>query len=95
MDEATARETQHRAARAKAILTDPLVSGAFADIEQTLIAAWRDSASDRLPLREDAWRSLKLLGTLKGALEKHISDGKVAERDLLDIEKKRKRFGIV
>jgi hypothetical protein len=94
LNEAAAREAQDRAHRAKLLINDPLLAQAFADIEETLIASWRDSTSDRLPLREDAWRSLKLLEKLKGALEKHIRDGSVAERDLLELQKK-KRFGIV
>jgi len=95
LDESSARAAIDRAHRAKLLLGDELLSQAFADIEDALITAWRQSTSDRAPLREDAWRSLKLLEKLKAALEKHVRDGSVAERDLLEIETKRKRFGIV
>ena len=81
-DPIIARRALERAARARAILEDELVTEIFARLESRLIEDWSASAPDQGAAREDTYRALRALKDFRAEFERLLSDGKVAERDL-------------
>ena len=89
MDEHKLLRERDRGKRAEILLKDELLIEAFAAVEAALLAKIKDSKAEQGALREDAWRSLKLLEKVNAALVSHIRSGKFAAADLDVIEKKR------
>jgi len=90
MDEGKLREQEHRGIRAKALLENDLLLGAFESIETALLDAWRNSNASETDGREDAWRSIQLLKNLRECLDRHVITGKDAGKELLRIQDKSK-----
>ncbi len=78
------RRRLERAARARAIVEDELVVEVFARLESRLIEGWVASPPGETMAREEAYRSLRALHDFKAEFERLLSDGKVAERGLMD-----------
>jgi hypothetical protein len=83
-----------RARHAQQILEDPLVVGAFADLEATFIRGWREGGAMASPdnrpseaARESVWQMLRSLMMLRDVFERYIRDGKAA---LAELERKEK-----
>ena len=93
-DESTALTERDMASCAKRLLGDPLLVAAFADIREGLLRAFEDSGPHDTTLREDAWRSVRLLDKIKKHIATHVETGKLAEAMLAEIEEKRKKMGI-
>ena len=91
-DPIIARRCLERAARARAIVEDELVVEVFARLESRLIEGWAASRPDEAAAREEAYRSLRALQDFKAAFERLLSDGKVAERDLMDIKARQSKI---
>jgi hypothetical protein len=68
--------------RAKALLDDPLLASAFADLEAKWTMAWKNSPARDSAGREQIWLHLKALEEVKGALEARLQDGQVARHQL-------------
>jgi hypothetical protein len=83
-----------RAARAKQILEDPLVTAAVTDVRAAIIAAWASTSSRDAEERERAWLMLQALDRVIGALRKHVETGKVAKHSLGDKSSLRKSLGL-
>jgi hypothetical protein len=80
-----------RAARAKALLEDELLTEAFNLYEAELMAAWRatGTALAETHKRERLWLAVNLLGKVREHLFKVVQNGKVAKAHLAQIEGKR------
>lgn len=85
MNEGLLRQQKERGARAQALLKNELLTEAFTAIELTLVTAWENTGADESQRREDAWRSLKLLKKLKASIESHVTTGKHAEKQLIEV----------
>ena len=79
-------DIQQRAARAKALLEDPLLKEAFDVLENAQISAFTTQVCDAEQLME-AHRMVRALRLLKDQLTSFIVDGKLLERR----EEKRKQ----
>lgn len=90
MDEGKLRIQMDRGQRAKALLDNELLTGAFESIETSLHYAWKTSRAGDELAREDIWRSTQLLTNLKECLTRHVTTGEAAGKELLRIEKESK-----
>lgn len=86
MSEQALRKAAERGPRAKALLDNELLKEAFEKIEQTLMDEWRNTSTEDAQRREDAWRSYKLLGALRGYLVKTVTNGDAAAKELLKVK---------
>lgn len=77
------RRDMDRGTRAKALLQNELLQEAFDKIETFLITQWQESKASEPELREDAWRSQKLLKNLKSHLSHIVTTGDNANKELL------------
>ena len=85
-----------RAARAQALIDDPLIIEAFDTITRAYLDAWNATTIDEQDKRERLWRAVKITGEVKKHLKTVISDGKLAQREIEDLARGRpKRFGLV
>lgn len=84
-----------RQARAQALLDNELLKEAFADLEAKYIAAWRVTGALETVARERIWQAIQVLGKVRDHLGKIVADGKLAQREIDDLQAKRKRFGII
>lgn len=72
-------DTAQKAARAKALLDDPILKEAFDVIEKAQISTFTDQVCDAEQLME-AHRMVRALRLLQGQLTSFITDGKLLER---------------
>lgn len=70
-----------KAARAKALLDDPLLKGAFDMLENEQISIFTDRACDAEQIME-AHRMVRALRRLRDELTSVITDGKLLERQI-------------
>lgn len=82
-----------RHAQAEALLRNELLQEAFTAIDAAYIEAWRLAVEPAA--REQLWMAQSNLRKVRGHIEKHIRDGKLAQREIDELTAKRKRFGIV
>lgn len=75
-------EALARAAKAKSLLDDPLLSEAFGLAEKAIFDKFRGAPDDAQVIR--AKQLLTALTLVRRILEQAVSDGKVAERTLED-----------
>ena len=85
----TRQEEIERASQAQALIEAPLMVEAFATVSEALAKAWRDTTEAQERERERLWLMLKLLSRVKAHLESVIMTGKMADRQLSEIEKRR------
>jgi len=69
-----------RGQQAKDIIESPIFQGAFESISEGLYSAWDNTLPEEVDRREECWRTLKLLGTLKRELSQHMVTGKMARQ---------------
>ena len=72
-------DTAQKAARAKALLDDPILKEAFDVIEKAQISTFTDQVCDAEQLME-AHRTVRALRLLQGQLTSFITDGTLLER---------------
>jgi hypothetical protein len=71
-----------RAARAKALLGDDLLSEAFTTLEAKYLDAWRATGVMQTGERERLWQAIHLLGLVRDQLSYVVGDGKIAQAEL-------------
>lgn len=71
-----------RGARAKALAEDDILKEAFATLEASYLAAWRNSHVNATTDREKLFLAVNIIGKVKENLQAVIANGKVAEADL-------------
>lgn len=86
-DEFQLNQQTTRGVRAKQILEDDLVTGAFQSLEDAYIAAWRETAVDEMLGREKLFLAINIVGKVRQHLQQIMSDGKIAESDLRELAK--------
>lgn len=82
-----------RGIRARELLDNELVQEALTTIKAEYVKAWEASPARDAEGRERLWVMVKLVEKFKGHLEQVFEAGKLADAELVEIER-RKRFGI-
>ena len=91
-------EARNRALRAKALIDDPLLQEGLTTLEESYIAAWRQTRPDDHQAREKLYLAVNVIGKLKDHLEAAMANGRVADAELNALtrdQERRKRFGII
>jgi hypothetical protein len=85
---------QERAARAQALLGNELLQEAFKTLEERYMRAWRDTgmSPNDTHARERLFQAVNIVGKVREHLERVIEGGKLAKRQIEDIER-RKEMG--
>lgn len=91
VDEIGLRRDMDRAAKARALLDDPLLSEAFDTLRQAYIDAILGSAAKDTDERERLWVATTVLTKVKGHLEQTIATGGVSAAILSDLQAKASR----
>ncbi len=97
-DEIALTKAMARAARAEALLRDELLVESFDTMEREYIQAWRQSPARDTDGRERLWQAVQIVSRVRDHLKSVVNNGKLAQRELQDIEKlgeRRKLFGVV
>lgn len=69
-----------RAAAAKRLLEDPLLTEALGNIRGAAIKAWESTGIDKQQDREVAWLTVKVVNRIEAELENIITDGMIAAK---------------
>lgn len=85
-DEIKAQRDRNRGVRAQALLENELLKEAFTELEASYIQAWRATHVDQTAGREKLFLAINVLGKVQQHLIAVISDGKLADRELKDLE---------
>ncbi|MGJ5046378.1 hypothetical protein ACQR1V_01200 [Bradyrhizobium oligotrophicum] len=96
-DESILQQTAARGTRAKALLDDELLAGAFDVLEASYSAAWRQTQIDDVAGREKLFLAINIVGKVRDHLGAIIANGKLAEAELRELARtaeRRKRFGV-
>lgn len=81
--------------RAELLLQDELLTGAFKTMEDSYIEGWRNSEARDTDARERLWHAVQVVGKVQQHLRIVMSNGKLSQRDLEELAKKKPRFGII
>lgn len=87
-----------RGAKADRLLADEMLTGAFADLRDSYIEAWRTSTARDTDGRERLWQAVQIVGKVEEHLKATAASGKLAQRELDDLARlgeRRKIFGVV
>ena len=82
-----------RGIRARELLDNELVQEALATLQAEYLKAWEASPARDAEGRERLWVMVKLVEKFRGHLEQVFEAGKLADAELVEIER-RKKFGI-
>lgn len=85
---------RQRGLNARHLMENELLVEAFATVRAELMAAWEGSPAADEKGREKLWLMLKLLNKIPGHLETVMNDGKIAEADLVEDQKRKKILGM-
>lgn len=91
IDEIGLRRDMDRAAKAKALLDDKMLSEAFDTLRQAYVDAILGSAVKDTDTRERLWLATTVLTKVRGHLEQAIATGSVSKAMLADFEEKASR----
>jgi hypothetical protein len=94
-DELKLHRDKDRGARAEALLRNDLLIEAFAMLDAEYVRAWRMTHINDVNARERLFQAVQIVAKIKDHLGKVLNNGKLAQRELDEIEAKRKRFGII
>lgn len=90
------------ASRAKSLLEDGLIVGAFESLEQAYIERWRVTHIDDEKGREKLFLAVNVVGKVRQHFQTIINSGTLAEKTLNDLAQqaereavRKKRFGII
>lgn len=82
-----------RGVRARELLDNELVQEALVTLKAEYLKAWEASPARDAEGRERLWVMVKLVEKFRGHLEQVFEAGKLADAQLVEIER-RKKFGI-
>ena len=88
--DALSREVM-RGREAAQLLEHPLLVEAFASIRKDLHGNWMAAPVRDAEGRERIWLMTKMLERLESAIRMHVDTGKMAARQITDLEEKKKR----
>jgi hypothetical protein len=81
-EELELRREVSRAERARAVIEDPLLVGAFEALHARYLVGWQETRSDDTAGREALWHRIKALAMLRAELETVLADGLLARERL-------------
>ena len=84
-----------RAAQARELLNNELLSEAFKTLEAAYIATWRVTAVDRVSDRENLFLAVNVIGKVRDHLTTVVSNGSIAQAELNRLIDRKKRFGVI
>jgi hypothetical protein len=84
-EELELRRVASQADRARLIIEDPLLQGAFAALEARFMAAWRSTAPTDTAGRESLWHHIQALAEVRAELTAALNDGLMAKARLDDL----------
>lgn len=70
------------AGRARVFLEESIFQDAWRDLEEMLVARWRNSPHSRADEREEAYRTLRVMDGLRNVLDGYVQSGQIALHDL-------------
>jgi hypothetical protein len=73
---------QDRGAKAAAILREPLIQEAFAELRKSYVDGWSSSDPQDTDFREQCFHLLKALETFEGHFESVVTTGKMASQQM-------------
>lgn len=76
------RNRVQRGKDAERVVMDPVLLGAFADLEQQYTNEWKSSKVDDMVNREQAYARVTALTDLKRQLQSYVDDAKIANKQL-------------
>jgi hypothetical protein len=71
-----------RANRAKALLSDDLLSGAFKTLREAYLTAWESTKYNDTDGRERLWQAVQIVGKVQAQLTSYVNDGRLAQAEL-------------
>ncbi len=86
MNEGKLREDITRGAKAEQLLKNELLDEAFGRLEINYLDIIKNSDLTQVELRENAYKLIRSLSTLRGHLESVVETGKLASKTLEDVE---------
>ncbi len=81
---------RERGKKAEQIMSAEIVQEALEKIEGTIQKSWEGSKADDHEVRHNAYLMSRLLKNFKGEFLRAMKTGKVAEKELLEIDKRSK-----
>jgi hypothetical protein len=94
-DEFKLHRDKDRGAKAEALLRNDLLIEAFAALDAEYVKAWRLTHINDVNARERLFQAVQIVAKIKDHLGKVLNNGKLAQRELDELEARRKRFGII
>jgi hypothetical protein len=76
------RRVVAQAERARLIIDDPLLVGAFEALDARFLLAWRNSPADKPELRERLWHHIQALAEVRAEMQTVLDDGSMARAAL-------------
>lgn len=70
------------AERARALIDDPLIVGAFEALDARFMLAWRNSQAGSSDVRERIWHHIQALAEVRAELNGALTDGALARAAL-------------
>jgi len=89
---------QARAAQARDLLDNEILTDAFKTLEDSYTAAWRTTHVDEAQAREKLFLAVNIVGKVRDHLVAVLNNGKLAAAELKQIAEtaeRKKRFGII
>lgn len=90
MKEGKARETIARAEKAASLLRNDILAEAFESLEADFIEAWKQSPVNDSQNRERLYMLCQNLQAVRAYLEKIVTDGKLANSQLEELQNRQK-----
>ena len=86
MNEGKARERAARGERAASLLRSEILQDAFTYLDNQFIEAWRQTAVNDTENRERLYNLCQALQSVKGYIEGVVTDGKLAQATLDELQ---------
>lgn len=77
--------------QAEALLADPTLTRAFADVESAIVEAWKQTSTSDTDAQVHYRLALSALNNVRNTINGYITTGQVSER-LLERERKKRLF---
>lgn len=94
-DEFNLHRDKDRGARAETLLRNELLMEAFAALDAEYVKAWRLTHINDVNARERLFQAVQIVGKVKDHLARVVNNGKLAQRELDELEAKQKRSGLI
>ena len=91
MDELKLTRQRARGLKAQRLLDEPLMQEIFDEIDKEIIDGWKTSRSEEKDRREEIYYLQRAVEAFKDRLRARVFTGKVANKELEDIEKAKKK----